>query len=866
MCRIRYRLLYISFFVLFCVLPTYSQRVGWGDINYTGAPWVENVSQPYRVSQGLQNRHLAINASHGKFYDQSRGYWRWQRPNLFGTTEDLYTQTIVVPLLIPMLENAGAVVYSSRERDWQKAEVTIDNDVSAGTQYYQETSSRKHVWADAPLPGFSYHSGSYRDGENPFTAGTARQCIVSKGSATSSIRFMPDIPQSGRYAVYVSYQTVERSIDDAEYIVRHNGAETRFKVNQRMGGGTWVYLGSFEFAAGCSENNCVILTNMSRHSDGLVTSDAVRFGGGMGNVERGGRVSGMPRCLEGARYSAQWAGAPYSVYSFKSGSDDYRDDINTRSAMTNWLAGGSVYVPNAEGKKVPIELSLAVHSDAGYDKAYTALVGTLSICTTNHNNGLLNAGVSRNMSRTFADMLLENTHNDIVAEFGTWAKRVVYDRNYSESRVPMVPSAIIETLSHQSFPDMMMGQDPNFKFTLARSIYKTILKYVAAQHNERYVVTPLTPDHFSVSVSKNGKAELRWRKVSDRHENSAEPDAYRLYIAQGNNDWDNGQMVKHTSAAVNLKPGVLYRFRVSAVNDGGESFPSEELTAVYHPNARRTILVVNGFHRLSSPAVINTEALQGFDLESDIGVWAGYTAGWNGPQTDFDKRTIGVEGPGGLGYGSDAYVGRFLAGNTFNYPTEHARLMQHVSDINVSSCSVEALINGTIKTKGFDALDIILGLERDDGRSLKRYKSFPSGLQRVLRDFCRHGGNLLVSGAYIGCDMISSEDAAFVREVLKANYKVTLPTNDWNTLEGLGGRYTFHNKPNEQHYAQQSADVLEASDGAFTPLIYHSGYSAAVAYSGKDYRSFVMGVPLECITERTGRERVMKAILSFLIP
>ena len=45
------------------------------------------------------------------FHKNDRNEWRWQRPRLFGTTEDLYTQSIVVPYLIPMLENAGAVVF-----------------------------------------------------------------------------------------------------------------------------------------------------------------------------------------------------------------------------------------------------------------------------------------------------------------------------------------------------------------------------------------------------------------------------------------------------------------------------------------------------------------------------------------------------------------------------------------------------------------------------------------------------------------------------------------------------------------------------------------------------------------------------------
>ena len=38
-----------------------------------------------------------------------------------------------------------------------------------------------------------------------------------------------------------------------------------------------------------------------------------------------------------------------------------------------------------------------------------------------------------------------------------------------------MPSAILETLSHQNFEDMRYGHDPNFKFTLGRAIYKAVL-------------------------------------------------------------------------------------------------------------------------------------------------------------------------------------------------------------------------------------------------------------------------------------------------------------------------------------------------------------------------------------------------------
>ena len=78
----------------------------------------------------------------------------------------------------------------------------------------------------------------------------------------------------------------------------------------------------------------------------------------MGNITRGGTTSGLPRSLEAARYYAQWAGAPSSVVSRFNQTNDYNDDLNARSGMINWLAGGSPYVPKEVGKGVPIELQL----------------------------------------------------------------------------------------------------------------------------------------------------------------------------------------------------------------------------------------------------------------------------------------------------------------------------------------------------------------------------------------------------------------------------------------------------------------------------------------------------------------------------
>lgn len=833
----------------------------WGKTEYEGAPWVMNDSRPYFVSHGLFDRHLSLWASHGRYYDGKKDRWKWQRPNLFGTTEDLFTQTIVIPYLIPMLENAGAVVFTPRERDWQKNEVIVDN---GGRGYVEDNG--KETWKTAQEKGFAYHAGTYRDGENPFTQGTARAVKATKKADVSWASYQPNIPQGGKYAVYVSYQSLKNSVSDAQYIVMHKGQRTVFKVNQQMGGGTWVYLGTFDFDRGNNEFNRVVVTNSSSES-GMVTTDAVRFGGGIGNIERGGSCSGMPRCLEGARYSAQWAGAPYSVYSSKNGSDDYGDDINVRSNMTNWLAGGSTYVPTLEGKKVPIELSLAVHSDAGYTTVNDSIIGSLAICTTSFNDGRLNSGVSRMVSHDFADSLLTGLQRDISGKYRKWTRRYLWDRNYSETRKPEVPSAIIETMSHQNFADMRRGLDPNFRFTLARSLYKTILRFVNGNHSVPSVVQPLPVSNFRIERNSSGGLRLSWIAEKDEQEPTAVPTSYIVYTSEDGMGFDNGTVVYTSSFDFEAKKGVNYCFKVTALNRGGESFPSETLAAYLSKSAHaKDILVVDGFSRLSGPAVVDDYSRQGFDLGSDIGVSYGLTAGWNGRQQCFDKSRAGSEGEGSLGYCGDELAGRFIMGNNRDGSVCHVKDIAMSGAYNVVGCSLEALDNNLVKLDHYNLVDIAFGLQRNDGHSLVVYKTFSQTLQSKLRSYAKSGGRILVSGAYVGSDMTQPHERSFMSDVLKTTFTGTDTNAGNNMVDGLGLSFDIIRQINDRHFAATSVDRIAACDGrSFAAMRYQDGSTAGVAYDGTDYKSFVMGYPYECINNVRTRQQVMKGLLGFLL-
>ena len=825
------------------------------NISYHGNPWVENLSRPYEITRGLKGTHLAVWQSHGMFYKIDRNEWRWQRPRLFGTTEDLFTQSFVVPYLIPMLENAGAIVFTPRERNWQRQEVIVDNNSCPAGSQYLEVNYKKCCWTNAPAPGFAQRYSVYPDNHNPFADGTARMITTQTKPEKAFAEWIPDIPEKGKYAVYVSYQTLPESVSDAKYLVFHNGGVTEFRVNQQMGGGTWVYLGTFEFDKGCNDYGMVVLSNESKEQ-GVVSADAVRFGGGMGNIERGGSVSGMPRYLEGARYWAQWAGMPYPVYSKSNGTNDYNDDINTRSLMTNYLSGGSVFNPAEKGLKVPFEMTLGFHSDAGF-KTDDQLVGTLGIYTTGFNEGRLNCGISRYASRDLADMVLTGLKRDIDARFGVnWQRRSMWNRNYSETRLPAVPSMILELLSHQNFNDLKLGHEPAFKFTVARSVYKSVLKYLADMHGTNYTVQPLPVTHFAISEGKKKNTfDLRWTPTEDVLEPTAEAQGYIVYTRVGRGGFDNGTYTRKPELTVEVEPGLVYSFRVTAVNRGGESFPSETLSACKAKRSKGAVLIVNAFDRVSGPGSINSPLMQGFDLLNDPGIPDGQTPAYCGYQQNFDRSRPGIEDETGLGYSGNELEGKLIAGNTFDYPFIHGKAIQAAGRYSFVSCSDETIESGSTDLTAYDVVDFLYGADR---------KGISPEIREALTRYCNQGGSLLISGAYLSDGKSkNAEGKTFCQNVLKyADQGLTAPLS-CEEVSGLNVRFRLPRRANETTYAVPQSGYLYPTGGSFSTFVYTSGnYGAGIAYRG-NYRTFVLGFPFESIPEEGERNHVMKAILGF---
>lgn len=834
---------------------------------YKGNSWVSPVNLPYSIDKGLKGKHLCVWASHGKYYNVKNGEWVFQRPYLYCTTEDLFTQSFVVPYLIPMLENAGAVVFTPRERDWQKNEVIVDNDMGeTGGSYVENTS--KYEW-ESGMSGFCKTHAIYTDKQNPFMEGTYRYIEATNNKRhLSTALWIPEITESGNYAVYVSYKTLPNSVADACYTVVHQGVTTSYKVNQQMGGSTWVYLGTFYFDKGKNDQNCIYLSNHSSYR-GVVTADAVRLGGGLSNIARSDTLmanpiqqSGLARCLEGARYTAQWFGFPYEVYS-KDGTDDYSDDIRVRSYVENYLARGSAYLPGDSGLCVPLELSMAVHSDAGYRKDYS-YIGTLGIYTTGYYENVTGAGLSRLTSRDFADIVMTQVTNDLSQTYGSWNRRQLNDKNYGETRDPQVPAMILEMLSHQNWQDMRMAHDPTFKFTMARAIYKGILKYINIVHmNTDICVQPLPVKDLSAIVNAhNNIVRLSWSPTEDKLEPSARPTHYIVYTSIGNKGFDNGMLVSanETSITLSVEPKVLYKFKVCAVNEGGKSFSNQEVCAYLSTPECKNILMVDGFQRVAGPLPIDNDSLRGFRLDVDPGVIDVKSPVYCGYQHLFSKNSWN-----NIGESGNELEGMILAGNTHDYCTQYAEdILSGRIDYNISSCVSTSL--PTLNTSNFQLINLILGAQKQDGYSLRQYKTFTPELISAISSYAAKGGNLLLSGAFVGVDMQTPEERFFTNNVFKYNYEQSLLLDSVASIDGMNTSIQVYHIPNENHYWVRSADVLRGTEGSFCTMLYKTtDLPSAIAYNGTERKSLAFGFPLDCIIDETIRRSIINASVQFLL-
>ena len=767
----------------------------------TGQVALTHLSNPWQPSQGLLNRNIALWNSHGLYYDKNNDKIRWQRPALFGTVEDMLSTQIVLNYLLPMLRNAGAEVYMPRERDWHSEGVELGASTGSAT--------------------------ALRQAQGP----------QGQGSVTEKV-FKGRVSTPDTYWVRVAYPTGCKATK-LQCEVKHGGVTTKYQINTTIGGDTWLYLDPLYI----KDSIEVSFYNEADKKQWNITR--VHVGGGCSVLN-----DNLPAFVDAAVYYLRQFGAPDSIiYHQKPDKDnDYYDDLYGRAKWTNYLSGGSSVNPDYPGVGIPLDLSIAVHTDAGVGTP-DSIIGTLLVCTS---DSLAPTGYNQLTNNDFANYALKQIVEDLRSTFKIeWPSRGIWHRSYVETRIPAVPSLIIELLSHQNFADMRYAHHPAFQFTVARAIYKASLRYLSEMYGTGYVVQPLPITTFSAML-KNDSVQLNWKPAADKLEESAYPTAYKVYTRKEDGSFDNGVLIKGTSCMLPIEKDVLYRYKITALNQGGESFPSEELSVCQLSDAKGEALIINAFDRVASPHYFVTETEAGFKHQLDYGVPYHYDLSFVGEQYEF-KQGVPYRNDNNPGSGASARdTAAVIQGNTFDYPYIHGKALRE-NGYSFSSCSKNAVSN----LNNYDVVDLVLGEQCDT----QLFELYPTNLQQALFEYVQQKKHrLIITGAYVAS---SEKSDVFMQKGLR--YKLLQDFATQNGLLYAESQKMFYNLqiwPNKKQYFVQNVEAILPEDKKGEIILRYADTNLPAAITvGKKTKTVVAGFPFECVVGDEARRCLMKLLI-----
>lgn len=488
------------------------------------------------VASGILNgRRIAISPGHGYYWHSTLG-WTTQRPLIDGLLEDIHVAEICNRYLIPMLRNMGAEVILCRETGELTVDAVADNDGGA--------------------PGYTENGAWSLSGSSGYLGGTYRFAGTSPTETATATWTIP-VTTSGVYPIYAWFRASGNRTPTALYRVTHAAGTDEVVIDQTVDNLTWVHLGNWWFDAG--SDAMVTLSNQSFLS-GVVIADAMRLGGGVGTIARGGSTSGRPRWQECARYWTQFAGAPSSVYN--TAGQDNADDVTTRPRFAEWR-GADAFV--------------SLHTNAGGG------AGTSSFIYS----GGATPGSSTLQSRIHTQII-----SDLRSEWSaTWTDRGQQSANFGEVRLlSTMPGVLLELAFHDtagSF-DHRSLHDPDFRYLGARAIARGIMRYFAP-------TAPFVPEPpRALRVTQDGSRGLlvAW-------DQAASATGYIIeWSPDGKSFVEAGTSVSTSWSTGPLPYDTVRSFRVRATNGSGQSIPTEVLTAGTDHTGTAQALLVQGFDRV----------------------------------------------------------------------------------------------------------------------------------------------------------------------------------------------------------------------------------------------------------------------------
>ncbi len=517
----------------------------------------------------LDGRAVYLSQCHGYHYSEALGRFTTQRGNVYDTVEDFHNPEAMNQFLTSYLENAGAAVYTTKERDHQANEVIVDN----GDAGYVERGGKFRKGQ----PGFG-RAPVYDYGENPFDMGETRVFGAASGAVAS---WSATVPEAGSYAIYVSWDADREHAADAHYRITHPGGTIDRWFDQRVHGSTWQYVEKLWLTP---EQPVVIeLIADSEDKGALLSADAIRVGGGIGNIARAGEPSGVTRWQEAAIQYTQFNGAPPSVY------DPYRTgtDGSDPSARSRWAAWEH---PSGEDA-----LFLSWHSNASSGGGAR---GTVTYVYEG-SRGAAVAG-SEDLAWAVQEELIDTFRVNWQSD---WADRGVKKAGFAEANPgnnPEMPAALIELAFHDNAEDVEFLKHPEFRLDASRAMYRGIVRYFAERDGVEPIFLPEPPTALALTHNADGAMVLSWQAGVSGAPYGDAPTGYLVQLSENGLAWKTPFAVSGTETVLDVAPGTTVYARVIASNDGGVSFASEVVAGMRSPDTKPAVLVVDAFDRFDT--------------------------------------------------------------------------------------------------------------------------------------------------------------------------------------------------------------------------------------------------------------------------
>ena len=499
--------------------------------------------------------------------------------------------------------------------------------------------------------------------------------------------------------------------------------------------------------------------------------------------ERHPGLSGMPRWTEGARYWLMHQQADSTLWDLYDG-NEYKDDMKSRGLWVNSL-------------ETDVDLCVALHTDGLDSGDDSTIVGTLVIYTAKDDDGntVLRDGKDREKAnRNLGDWIQTQLTEDLRTLAPEWTRRQLKEANYCESRVPVVPSIILELLSHKNMADMRYGLDPAFRFAACRAVYKGILRYL---NGKEAVVQPL-PVH-EMAIAPDGT--IRWTAPIDSLEPSATPTYYMVYVRADEGEWDVQQVEKKTELKLNLQRGVQYDCYVVAGNDGGLSMPGPMVSAYLAPDEKAPMaLIVDAFDDVYGPDWFADSTFAGivpgtYACESD------FSCAYIGEQWDYRRASLWTNDDNcGWGACYRDHAGQLTVGNTRDWAMRHGRALRQMK---ISYVSTTAGLM-TEPDERFKMVDYICGRQR---------RPIGETQKEMLAAYLAKGGRLLLS-----TDHFSAIDPKWAVQNLHASFYAARATRSGRIV---GKRhYQLLLTPNEEQLFTCTPEGLKIAEGAAVMATY----------------------------------------------